>query len=133
MSQHKKPCKGCPWTKSSLRGWLGESTPVEFVQTSEAEHRMPCHNTVDYERDDWRRQADKAPQCAGRAIHFANRCKLPRDPGLLVIKETDRENVFSNPQDFIDHHTLEPVVPVIMIANGYVHTIGTKEPTRENP
>lgn len=127
MQQHTKPCKGCPWRKDSLRGWLGSSTPVEFLQTSEAEHRMPCHNTVNYERDDWEEQASMAPQCAGRAVHFANRCKKPRNPELLVSDSTDRELVFSNPQDFIDHHTNDPKVPQVIIVNGLVLVNSFKE------
>lgn len=127
MMQHRKPCKGCPWTKQSLPGWLGAVTPVEFLQTSEAEVRMPCHNEVDYEDPQWEKVAAGAPQCAGRAIHFANRCKVPKDPDLLVIKETDRANVFSNPQEFIDHHTLEKEIPVVMMVHGFVQVINTKE------
>ena len=100
----KKPCKACPWRRESLKGYLGDSTPAEFLQQSEMELRMPCHIHVDYERNDWQHQARTAPQCAGRAIHFANRCKKPRDSDLLVLP-ADREEVFSNPQEFYDHHT----------------------------
>jgi len=102
--QHTAPCRECPWLKSSATGWLGANNPVEFLQQSEAEIRMPCHLHVDYEREDWAAQAEIAPQCAGRAIHFANRCKSPRAPGLLRLKPNHGE-VFTNPQDFIDHHS----------------------------
>lgn len=103
--QHQTPCKACPWLKTSARGWLGDSTPIEFLQTSEAEHRMPCHLHVDYESAEWRADADKAPQCVGRAVHFSNRCKHPRNPDLLRAT-ADRERVFTSPQEFVDHHTL---------------------------
>lgn len=116
--------------KNSGRGWLGNTTPVEFLQTSEAEHRMPCHNAVDYERSDWEEQASKAPQCVGRAIHFANRCKLPRAPDLITAV-ADREAVFSNPQDFIDHHTLGQEIPVIAIFGSMVMVTGTKTATHK--
>lgn len=114
--QHKTPCRQCPWKQKSAQGWLGGSTPIEFLQTSEAEHRMPCHMHVNYERADWEQQAAEAPQCAGRAIHFANRCKSPRTPGLLTLAP-DRESIITSPQDFINHHTLgdEPP-PKIIIA-----------------
>lgn len=98
-----RPCKECPWRKNSIPGWLGASTPLEFLALSESEARMPCHLTVDYEQDDWREQAETAPQCAGRAIHFANRCREPQDPSLLRLKP-DYEAVFSNPLDFYKHH-----------------------------
>jgi hypothetical protein len=104
---------------------LGASSPVEFLQQSEAELRMPCHLHVDYEQDDWQEQAAKAPQCAGRAIHMANRCKVPMNPELIKAK-ADRAAVFSNPQDFIDHHSIGSEKPVIMIVMGQVSVIGSK-------
>ena len=112
-------CNACPWRVDSPRGWLGASSPVEFLQQSEAEWRMPCHLHVDYE------QADKAPQCAGRAIHMANRCKVPMNPELIKA-QADRKAVFSNPQDFIDHHSIGAEKPVIMIVMGQVSVIGSK-------
>jgi hypothetical protein len=118
-------CKACPWRVDSPRGWLGASSPVEFLQQSKAELRMPCHLHVDYEQDDWQEQADQAPQCAGRAIHMANRCKVPMNPELIKAK-ADRAAVFSNPQDFIDHHSIGAEKPVIMIVMGQVSVIGSK-------
>jgi len=120
--QHQKPCKACPWRKASAKGWLGDSTPVEFMQTSEAEHRMPCHLHVDYERPEWRSDAENAPQCVGRAVHFANRCKQPRNTDLLHMP-ADREQVFSNPQDFIDHHTLDGKPKTIRILGPIVFEV----------
>lgn len=119
----KKPCRECPWLKKSAGGWLGAATPVEFLQTSEAEHRMPCHIHVDYNQEDWQEKAKAAPQCAGRAIHFANRCKTPKDKSLLVMA-ADREAVFSNPQDFVNHHTLGEDKPQIMIVGPRVMVLG---------
>jgi len=121
----KGPCKACPWRKDSAKGWLGTSTPIEFLEQSEAELRMPCHLHVDYDREDWREQAQEAPQCAGRAVHMANRCKLPRNPELIVAKP-DRETVFSNPQEFVDHHTLSADKPQVMIVLGQVRVVGFK-------
>ncbi len=103
MKQHTHPCHECPWRRVSAPGWLGASSPEEFVATSEAEYRMPCHIHVDYECEDWEEQAEEVPQCAGRAIHFANRCKRPRNPDLLVLP-ADRVNVFTQTKEFLDHH-----------------------------
>lgn len=122
----KAPCKACPWRVDSAAGWLGNSTPVEFLQQSEAETRMPCHLHVDYERDDWRAQAEEAPQCAGRAVHFANRCKRPQNPELVTLP-ADREAVFSAPQDFIDHHSKHQAqTPVIVLMGPQVLIVGSK-------
>lgn len=122
----KKPCAECPWLKTSAKGWLGASTPVEFVQQSEAEVQMPCHLHVNYEDDNWREEALKAPQCAGRAVHFANRCKRPQNPKLITMP-ADRQNVFGNPQDFITHHTPpgQPV-PQIQLIGPQVKVVGEK-------
>lgn len=71
----------------------------------EAELRMPCHLTINYERDDWHEKASNAPQCAGRAIFDANRCKLPRDSRLLRLP-ADKSIVFSNASEFLMHHDI---------------------------
>lgn len=110
--QHTKACSACPWRKDSTRGWLGASTPVEFLQQSEAGIKMPCHSTIDYEKPDWETDVISAPHCAGRLAHMRNRCK-GTEPGMPKV-ETDT-NVFSNPQDFINHHTIDGDPPKIMI------------------
>lgn len=88
---------------------------------------MPCHKHVDYESEDWRLSARVAPQCAGRAQHFENRCKKPRMPDLMRVKGRD-ESVFSNPQEFVDHHTLGKEIPQIAIIGSRVMVVGTKAP-----
>jgi len=100
--QHATPCNQCPWRRNSAPGYLGASNPGEFLQTSDNQVRMPCHLHVDYEREDWKDQAERAPQCAGRATFQANRCQLP-DPGLLRLPK-DVENVFQWPHEFVEHH-----------------------------
>lgn len=104
MTQHTTPCKECPWKRTSAPGYLGASEPIEFLETSESGQKMPCHMTIDYEDDYsiWQDQIATAPECAGRAIHFANRAKL----GECVSRmDKDAEKVFVQPQEFIDHHT----------------------------
>ncbi|ATI15699.1 hypothetical protein [Bordetella phage vB_BbrM_PHB04] len=102
--QHKQPCRACPWRRDNQApGWLGNSTPGEFLQQSDAGIRMPCHEAVDYERADWEQQAAEAPQCAGRAIHLSNRCQHV-EPGILKLP-ADHKLVFTRPHEFIAHHT----------------------------
>jgi hypothetical protein len=106
--QHTKPCAQCPWRRTSLAGWLGNSTPQEFMFQAESDVRMPCHVHVDYEREDWERQANTVPRCAGHAIFLRNRCKQPHEPGLRAFcatVERDTETVFQWPQEFIEHHS----------------------------
>lgn len=102
MIQHLTACGACPWRRTSIAGYLGADTPEGFLATSEAEVRMPCHVTVDYEDPNWEENQEYAPQCAGRAAHFANRCKLPRNPALM--RGVPDPNVFTFPQEFLDHH-----------------------------
>lgn len=101
--QHTKPCRECPWRRKSAPGYLGASNPVEFLQASESGQHMPCHMTVNYEDEDWQEKYESAPQCAGRAIHFANRCKSTYGTKVMNAPR-DEETIFTWPQEFIDHH-----------------------------
>lgn len=105
--QHLTPCQACPWRTTSLKGWLGESTPLQFLAQAEAEIKMPCHCAVDYEREDWKDQVATAPRCAGHAVYLRNRCKRPKDPELdAFVRQVapDPEHVFSRPEAFVAHH-----------------------------
>lgn len=111
MTQHTKPCNECPWRKTSAPGWLGASTPEQFLAQSEAGIKMPCHCAVNYERADWEEQSATAPRCAGHAIYLRNRCKMPTEPGLAAFVRTvepDRDNVFGNGVEFLTHHRGDP-------------------------
>lgn len=101
------PCNGCPWRRESAPGWLGADTPEGFLATTMAEVHMPCHVVVNYERADWREQAETAPFCAGALIFLRNTCKLPNDPTLRSARgsvQPDHKTVFSHGQQFLDHH-----------------------------
>ena len=107
-----KPCNDCPFRKTALPGWLGDDTPEGFMATTMADHPMPCHQTVNYDRPGWKTEiADgrqpKARLCAGALIFFSNIAKLSRDPSRPRLP-ADRETVFTSPQSFIDHHSALP-------------------------
>lgn len=111
MKQHHTPCAECPWRKTSAPGWLGASTPEQFLAQAEAEIKMPCHCAVDYERPDWEEQSEVAPRCAGHAIYLRNRCKMPVEPGLAEFVRAvaqDYGSVFGNGQQFLEHHRGDP-------------------------
>lgn len=88
--QPKKPCHDCLWRRNAVAGWLGPLTPEQWVQVAHGDGKVPCH-------------ALKGPQCAGLAIYRGNICKLPRDREALVL-DADRQSVFSNPDEFLEHH-----------------------------
>lgn len=100
--QHTTPCRECPFTRKSAPGWLGASEPGEFLALADSDLRTPCHSHVNYEAADWEEKAKTAPQCVGRSIFLANRCKLPA-PGILKAK-ADRDNLFVRPHEFVAHH-----------------------------
>ena len=109
MKQHTKPCDQCPFRRTALTGWLGGLTPDEFRWLANADTYMPCHKAaakqggVDYSHPD-----KSIPQCAGRAIYWANQCKSPRDKTLLMLPK-DVKTVFNWPHEFLAHHKSSPL------------------------
>jgi len=103
----KKPCGECPFRRKSIPGWLGADNAAGFMATTMADHPMPCHSTVDYERADWNDDLfsaeTEARYCAGALIFFANIGKLSRDRNRPRLP-ADPKNVFKTPAEFIAHH-----------------------------
>lgn len=64
---------------------------------------MPCHLRMDRYDATYSDPGD-APQCAGRAIYWANQLKVPRTTGQFLELPPDRERVFSWPHEFVNHH-----------------------------
>jgi len=94
MKQHTQPCKECPFRRIAPSGWLGSNQPQHFAVNAAHEGHFPCHITMT--RPD-------APECAGRAIMWANQCKVSRDDSVPRLA-TDREKVFGNIMEFTKHH-----------------------------
>lgn len=102
----KTPCKECPFRRKSMKGWLGDSTPEQFMATTMADVHMPCHKTLDYSDPQWAEkwvEGEAGEGCAGAHIFFANICKRSRDRSRPILPK-DKKSVFSLPQEFIDHH-----------------------------
>jgi hypothetical protein len=92
--QHKKPCNDCPWRRDALNGWTGNMTPEAWLKAVQGEATVECHVKL-------------GNQCAGSSIYRANTCKKPRNKQILVLP-VDRENVFSTPTEFLEHHGKTP-------------------------
>ena len=90
VAQHRRPCSDCPWARTALNGWLGSSTPEEWLRYAHGEGTSECHTLL-------------GAQCAGFAIYRANVCKVPIDRNALVLPP-DRERVFATPMEFLEHH-----------------------------
>jgi hypothetical protein len=88
--QHKTPCSDCPWSRTSLPGWLGGSSIEEWLARAHGEVCVPCHTVGNQ-------------QCAGLAIYRANVLKRPRDPNALLLPK-DTQRVFAWPTEFTLHH-----------------------------
>lgn len=105
---HTAPCRECPLRRDSAPGWLGADDPKSFIESVLGEVAMPCHMAIDYEKENWREeQLPTAPICAGSLVFLHNTCALPRDKDLRVARSmvtADPENVFSNKNEFLEHH-----------------------------
>lgn len=88
--QHRSPCSDCPFRRDALKGWLGGSTPAEFLDIALGDSTYGCHVKL-------------GAQCAGMAIFRANVCKSPRDPRALHLP-SDKTRVFAWPAEFLAHH-----------------------------
>lgn len=111
----KNPCNDCPFRRNAVPGWLGASRPEWFVESALSDFAeyapgapmAPCHQTVNYEDDDWLAKLSEADACVGALQFAANNCKSPRDPERSAAVRAAGQNpdVFRTSQEFIDYHT----------------------------
>lgn len=88
--QHKKPCSDCPFARTALRGWLGNSSPEEWIADVHGEALIDCHTVSNQ-------------QCAGAAIYRSNLCKDPRRQDVLRLPP-NKKLVFASAVEFLAHH-----------------------------
>lgn len=101
MSKCEKPCKECPFKKSSIPGYLGPLShrPEEYLQMME-QVMVVCHLVTKPQQP-----------CIGALSHCANSMKIPRgarDGGRyskLIDKAKKNKDVFQWPHEFIKHHS----------------------------
>ena len=91
--QHKHPCCDCPFHRDALAGWLGGSTPEQYLAWAHQDTVVDCHTKL-------------GQQCAGMAIYRANVIKSCRPPMLEL--PADKSEVFSTPMEFLEHHKQLP-------------------------
>ena len=85
----KKPCKDCPFRKTTLKGWLGEARMKEIL----GQDTFVCHKNNNL-------------QCAGHML-----IKDDKNAFVLLARQlgietgvTGRELVFDNEDDCVKHH-----------------------------
>ncbi len=104
----KKPCKVCPYRKTSLKGWLGDTygKPELFLEQLELPDVHPCHSAVDDWDDD--QQLEGAVRCTGALQFMNNGGKRSRYKPIEALQAQvgKNEEVFSWRPEFIAHHQL---------------------------
>lgn len=114
--QHKSPCMDCPWTRGSMKGWIGSNTIEEWLAVAR-DYWFPiaCHTrkvSVEALRvgpmvEAYRRVGDACAghwECAGAAIYRANTHVLPFSNQPWLILPPNRIRVFAAPAEFVNHH-----------------------------
>lgn len=95
------PCIECPFTRGSIRGWLGGFGVEETKLAALSEDSFECHLT---------RESDNKKECAGRLLFAKNSFKVFRDKELENLKievVNNNKDILSNilnSRDFEDHH-----------------------------
>lgn len=101
----KKPCKECPFRRTSLKGYTGPyASPEELVDLVLADvEPFPCHMSMGDEDED--RDTENEEHCVGALSFFANQHKLSRDRSRP--RGTPDPEVFRFRHEFIEYHTLK--------------------------
>jgi hypothetical protein len=90
----KKPCKGCPFRKDSLKGWLGRDRAKEVSEASS----FVCHNNTGL-------------QCAGNMLlnkeanTFYRIMKFKKLENILKGEDL----IFKTHEEMINHHDLKNI------------------------
>lgn len=106
-----KACEECPWLRTAMPGHLGPIDAEGWVDVAHSDEPVACHKTIRDVGEDGFGSWDhpNIRQCAGLAQFRENICKSPRDPQVAVADARDTETVFGWGDEFIAHHTGQPM------------------------
>ncbi len=108
----KQPCKGCPFRRKSLRGWLGPHlNSMEITGRVQLGIKFPCHEQVNA-LCDGKRHLDvdaatvEAGHCIGALQMMNNSFALSRNRAIADQQEEAGTNpdVFEHQGQFADWH-----------------------------
>ncbi len=103
----KKSCNECPFTKTSLKGWLADYTAQELHNIVMNENPFPCHLTHNNNIGWHEAGTEQYPLCMGALKYMKKACKLPRNIELAkiikAIPYNELDNILSVPE-FFKHH-----------------------------
>ena len=105
----KKPCNDCPFTKSSLPGWLADYTPQQLHMLVMSETPFPCHLTHEDDISIKEAGTTKYPLCAGALAFMKKNGKMPKDLKLAkFVGEISRESLSEilSVREFYKHHEI---------------------------
>lgn len=109
MKVRKTPCAGCPFTKTSLGGWLGEyKSPQDLLNHSvQSEQHYPCHKTCNEEADTEEERFKGAQLCKGALMFALKSAKrydnTDKQAKRDACKGEDLSNILTVPE-FHSHH-----------------------------
>lgn len=89
----KRPCKNCPFRKTSQKGWLGRERMEDILNSDMG---FVCHETLDTGRE----------QCAGFMLIKNGRSLFELTAKLynIDLNLSGRELVFDTEEEAIAHH-----------------------------
>jgi hypothetical protein len=108
----KKICDECPFSKESLRGWLGPHSIEEILHMQQSEYPFSCHKTRDDQTTNEAIQNGEYPICRGYIASASKSCKrFGQHPivGQAMLKlqeeitQEDKDQVLAR-WEFPDHH-----------------------------
>ena len=102
----KKPCRSCPWARTTVAGAIGGSDPLVFIGQAHAPFWLPCHNSPGYEED---RRNPNHRQCAGAAMYRDLAGVSSRLSNRLYKIDGDPSLVFATAEEFVAHHAQVPL------------------------
>lgn len=109
----KKICNECPFSKDSMKGWLGPHSIEELMDYIQFEYPFSCHKTRDDETTDIAIAAGDYPVCRGFVAAASKSFKLfgTTEAGRQMrlfqdqITPEEKEMVLSK-WEFREHHTI---------------------------
>lgn len=100
----KKPCKDCPFLKSSLPSYLGDRwTANGLHQFVMSEGKFACHNTI---KEDGV-ESDEHEHCVGSIKYMNKNAKRCSDKTLSELQtkfKSESNDDILNLRDFHEHH-----------------------------
>lgn len=106
-----KPCKDCPFSKKSLRGWLADYTPESLHRIVMSEQHFPCHMQLQDGEDVLSfEEAELYPVCVGSQLYMRKCAKIPYNPilsqKLRNFTQEELDQVLSI-GEFFKHHNID--------------------------